>query len=291
MVMNKQTILITGASRGFGFLTARGLARKGHTVFATMRDIDGKNAGAASVLERESECAPGTIYVLEMDVTDEVSVQSAVNSALSFESVIDVAVNNAGVGAIGLAECFTSDQFLQILDVNLIGAQRVNRAVLPIMRRRGSGLLIHISSIVGRLVPPFSGPYAASKFALEALAESYHYELASFGIESIIVEPGSYKTNFDLSKHTPLDKKRVIEYGPMAESVIKIFSHIRNSAVGFNQADPEDVAVAVMRLIETPPGKRPLRTIVGAGMFGQFIEAINRVCIEIEHNWNSRQVK
>ena len=230
-IMTKQTIFISGASSGFGFLAAKALTRKGHTVFATMRASNDKNAKAASELKRHAENTPGRMYVLDMDVTYEYSVQAAVDKALSLEDRIDVVVNNAGIGAIGLTECFTTDQFLQIFDVNLFGVHRVNRAILPAMRKRGSGLLIHISSIVGRLVPPFSCPYAASKFALEALAESYHYELAPLGNRTIIVEPGSYSTNFEANKQTPSDQERTSKYGPMVDLVKEIFAPIREAAV------------------------------------------------------------
>jgi NAD(P)-dependent dehydrogenase (short-subunit alcohol dehydrogenase family) len=289
-IMTKQTIFISGASSGFGFLTAKALTRKGHTVFATMRASNDKNARAASELIRYAENTPGKIYVLKMDVTKEYSVQAAVDKALSLEDNIDVVANNAGVGAIGLTECFTADQFCQIFDVNLFGVQRVNRAFLPAMRKRGSGLLIHISSIVGRLVPPFSCPYAASKFALETLAESYHYELAPLGIESIIVEPGSYSTNFEANKQTPSDKERMAEYGPMVDMVKEIFTPIREAA-GLIAPDPEDVADSVVKLIEMPAGKRPFRTVIGAGMFDQSMGAINNVYAEVYANLEQQNRK
>lgn len=278
--MTKQTIFISGASSGFGFLTAKILTRKGHTVFATMRAINGKNAEAASELIHYAENTPGKVHVLEMDVTREYSVQTAVDKAFSLEEIIDVVVNNAGIGAIGLTECFTADQFYQIFDVNLFGVQRVNRAILPAMRKRGSGLLIHISSIVGRLVAPFSCPYASSKFALEALAESYHYELDPFGIESIIVEPGSYSTNFESNKQIPSDRERMREYGQMVDMPKKVFAPIKEAA-GFGALDPMDVAISVMKLIEMPAGKRPLRTVIGAGMFGRSVESINNTYEEV----------
>lgn len=278
--MTKQTIFISGASSGFGFLTAKALTRKGHTIFATMRASNDENAKAASELMHYAENTPGKIYVLEMDVTKECSVQTAVDKAFSLEGIIDVVVNNAGVGAVGLTECFTANQFCQIFDVNLFGVQRVNRAILPAMRKRGSGLLIHISSIVGRLVPPFSCPYTSSKFALEALAESYHYELAPLGIESIIVEPGSYSTNFEANKQTPSDRDRMLEYGSMVDIARKVFTPIRDAA-GSVAPDPMDVAVSVVKLIEMPAGKRPLRTVVGASMFEQSVVSINNIYAEV----------
>lgn len=284
--MNKQAVFITGSGSGFGFLTAKALTRKSHTVFAAMRDSHGKNAGAASELMHHVTNTSGRIHILDMDVTDEQAVQAAVDEALSLDGVIDVVVNNAGVGAIGLTECFTIDQFRRVLDVNLLGAQRVNRAVLPSMRKRGSGLLVHISSIAGRLVPPMSSPYTASKFALEALAESYHYELAPFVIESIIVEPGSHSTSFEYAKQKPADKGRIAGYGPMGEVWDRAFRQIQEAACGPHMQNPEDVAVAIARLIEIPAGKRPLRTVIGARMFAQYTEAINRTGSDLRMDWN-----
>lgn len=287
--MNKPTVFIASARSGFGFLTAKALTRKGHTVFATMRDSHGKNADAASELMHHAKNTPGRMHILDMDVTDEEAVQAAVDEALSIEGIIDVVVNNAGVGAIGLTECFTIDQFKRTLDVNLLGAQRVNRAVLPSMRKRGSGLLVHISSIAGRLVPPMSSPYTASKFALEALAESYHYELAPLGIDSIIVEPGSYSTSFEYVKQKPADKERVASYGPMGAVWDRAFRQIQEAASGPHMQNPEDVAVAIARLIDIPVGKRPLRTVIGAGMFAQYAEAINRTGSDLRKDWNKMQ--
>src|SRR6202051_4574209 len=191
---SKQVILITGSSTGFGRLFTDTLARKGHTVFATMRDPGGRNAKNAFEVRALAEKDSLPIHVLEMDVTNDASVEKAVDAAIAKAGRIDVAINNAGYYLTGLEEAVTTEQAQRLMDTNFLGPVRVNRAVLPHMRRQRSGVLLHISSAAGRLVLPAVGFYCASKFALEALAEAYSYELAGQGIESVILEPGAYET-------------------------------------------------------------------------------------------------
>lgn len=171
------TVLITGSSSGFGRLTAQTLVARGHTVLATMRAPQDRNREPADQLRRYAAGQPGDLYVLDLDVTDMVSVEAAVRQALDLTGRIDVVVNNAGVGD-GFAaytEAVSMGQFERIFDVNVFGVQRVTKAILPAMRQQGSGLLIHISSTMGRIVLPFTAAYTATKYALEALAESYRY--------------------------------------------------------------------------------------------------------------------
>ena len=162
-------VLITGTSTGFGFLAAKTLTQAGHTVFATMRGLEGKNRDNAASLRDATEAHDGTLHLIELDVTSDPSVESAVAKALELEGAIDAVVNNAGYGCSGYAESLTIDQFQALFDTNLFGVQRVNRAVLPHMRERGSGLLVHVSSAIGRMVFPFISAYLASKWALEGL--------------------------------------------------------------------------------------------------------------------------
>jgi NAD(P)-dependent dehydrogenase (short-subunit alcohol dehydrogenase family) len=160
----------------------------------------------------KSESLP--LYVLELDVTDDLSVEQSVRTVIEHSGRIDVAINNAGYGLIGMTEAVTIEQAQRIMDTNFLGPVRVNRAVLPYMRRQRSGLLMHISSGAGRVVIPSFGFYCASKFALEALAEAYHYELAAQGIESCIVQPGAYKTPVFGNIVTASDQARTETYGP-----------------------------------------------------------------------------
>ena len=123
------------------------------------------------------------MFVLELDVTSDDSVKIAVAKAIELGGPLDVVVNNAGIGCGGLAEAFTAEQWQQVFDINVFGVQRVSRAVLPSMRERGTGLLINVSSIMGRVVLPFAAPYTATKFALEGMTEAYRYELSGTGVD------------------------------------------------------------------------------------------------------------
>src|SRR5713101_8194417 len=178
-----------------------------------MRDPGGRNAKNAAEIRMLAEKDSLPIHVLEMDVTDNASVERAVDAAIAKVGRIDVAINNAGYYLSGLEEAVTTEQAQRLMDTNFIGSVRVNRAVLPHMRRQRSGVLMHISSSgAGRVVLPSAGFYCASKFALEALAEAYSYELAAQGIESVIVEPGQYETPVFGNTVTGVDQGRTDTY-------------------------------------------------------------------------------
>ena len=251
MPVNKQVVLITGASTGFGRLIAETLARAGHIVFATMRDPQSKNAKNAGELLALAEKESLAIHTLEMDVTSEASVENAVRSVIAQAGRIDVAINNAGYAILGLAEATTTQQAQQIFDTNFFGCQRVNRAVLPHMRRQRSGLLMHVSSGAGRMIVPAFAFYCATKFAMEALAEGYHYELAPQGIESVIVEPGAYKTPVFGNMVTASDAVRTETYGAANAIPPKV-----DALLSGTTADPQEVADAVLQIIETPVGQK-----------------------------------
>jgi NAD(P)-dependent dehydrogenase (short-subunit alcohol dehydrogenase family) len=260
---SKQVIFITGASTGFGRLFAETLARNGHTVFATMRDPQGKNAKNAADLLALASRESLSIFTIECDVTSDASVEQAVRSAIAQSDRIDVAINNAGYGIIGLAEAITTQQAQQIMDTNFMGCVRVNRAVLPHMRRHRHGLLMHISSGAGRVVIPAFSLYTASKFAMEALAETYRYELASQGIESVVVEPGAYQTPVFGNIVYAADQSRGETYGLTNDIPSKMTALLANTA-----GDPQEVADAVLRIIETPVGEKKLRYRVSQADLG-----------------------
>jgi len=258
-----QVILITGASTGFGRLFAETLARHGHTVFATMRDPQGKNAKNAAELLALASRESLSIFTLECDVTSDASVELAVRSVIAQSGRIEVAINNAGYGIIGLAEAVTTQQAQQIMDTNFMGCVRVNRAVLPHMRRHRKGLLMHISSGAGRVVIPAFSLYTASKFAMEALAETYRYELASQGIESVVVEPGAYQTPVFGNLVYAADESRGETYGIANQIPTKMTALLAGTA-----GDPQEVADAVLRIIETPVGQKKLRYRVSQSDLG-----------------------
>lgn len=272
---SKQVVLITGSSTGFGRLFTETLARKGHTVFATMRDPGGRNAKNAAEIRRLAEKDSLSIHVLEMDVTDDASVERAVDAAVAKGGRIDVAINNAGYYLSGLEEAVTTEQAQRLMDTNFFGPVRVNRAVLPHMRRQRSGLLMHISSGAGRVVVPSAGFYCASKFALEALAEAYSYELAAQGIESVIVEPGQYETPVFGNTVMAADQARTDTYGAAKEFPAKV-----NGALSSTAGNAQEVADAVLRIIETPAGEKQLRYFVGPQDFG--LNEINALSKQVQ---------
>ncbi len=274
---SKQVVLITGSSTGFGRLFANTLARKGHTVFATMRDPGGRNAKNASEIRVLAEKDSLPIYVLELDVTDDASVERAVDAVLAQAGRIDVAINNAGYYVSGLAEATTTEQAQRLMDTNFLGPVRVNRSLLPHMRRQRSGVLMHISSGAGRVVLPSGGFYCASKFALEALAEAYHYELAAQGIESVIVEPGPYETPVFGNTVTAADEARTNTYGAVKEIPAKI-----NAALLSAAGNAQEVADAILQIIETPAGEKQLRYLVSPESFG--VDQINALSKQVQAN-------
>lgn len=262
--MSSAVVLITGASTGFGRDAAVTLARRGHHVFATMRDVNGRNSEHRESLQRLASSENLRLHVLELDVTHEASVQNAVLRALEQAGQLDVVINNAGFAGLGVTEAYTPEQFQQIFDVNLYGVVRVNRAVLPSMRQQRSGLLIHVSSAAGRVVVPGFGAYCASKFALEALADVYRFELQPFGIESVLVEPGIYRTAIFDRLMQPADAERLLEYGRAGEYVERVRGVFQTALAGADAPGPEEVTQAFVRLVEMTPAQRPFRTVVSA---------------------------
>jgi len=260
---NGQVILVTGASTGFGRLIAETAARRGYRVFATMRNVTGKNAANAQELAAVAQRESLWLRALELDVTDDASVDRAVAEAIREGGRIDVVVNNAGYGLMGVTEAVTMEQARRIMDTNFLGAVRMNRAVLPQMRKQKSGLLVHISSGAGRVVVPSMGFYCASKWALEALAEEYRYELAGQGIDSVVVQPGAYPTAVFNNIEMAADASRTDTYGSvngLADHVLKLLSGAKGN--------PQEIADVVMKTIETPLGQRKLRQRVGSGVNG-----------------------
>ena len=260
--MMPQSVLITGASTGFGREAAEQLARRGDHVFATMRDVKGRNAEHRASLERLARSESLRLQVLDLDVTDQGSVEAAVAKALAAAGRLDVVINNAGIAGIGVTEAYTPEQFQQMFDVNVYGVVRVNRAVLPSMRRERKGLLIHLSSGAGRVAVPAMAAYCASKFALEALADAYRFELRPFRIDSILVEPGIYRTPIFDRLMYPADAPRLADYGSAAEYVDRVHG-VFKAVIGAPDAPgSEDVVSALIRLIDSDPARRPFRTVV-----------------------------
>jgi NAD(P)-dependent dehydrogenase (short-subunit alcohol dehydrogenase family) len=216
--------------------------------------------------------------VLDLDVTDESSVNRAMSEALSRAGQIDVAINNAGFGNLGVTEAYTVEQFKQLYDTNVFGAVRVNRAVLPSMRKRGTGLLIHVSSIGGRVTLPYMALYCSSKFALESIADAYRSELAPFGVDSVVVEPGAFATPIFQKPFFAEERVREQEYG--ARDYSRRIHETFEAELNDPNAPPvSEVAEVFLRLIDTPAGQRPFRTYVGGGT--EFLGPYNQMAEQI----------
>jgi NADP-dependent 3-hydroxy acid dehydrogenase YdfG len=250
-----KTILITGASSGFGRDTAETLHRAGHTVYASMRDVQGKNREAADALRKLG------VKTVEVDVRDDASVDAGVQNVLAEAGKIDVLVNNAGIGSAGVTEAFTTEQAKAIFDTNVIGLLRVTRAVLPSMRHQHEGLIINIGSIFGRVTFPFLGIYGASKFAVEALTDSLRYEVSQLGVE---VQPSTYPTNFVASIQRPADTEVTKSYGEVGHIPDAMFKSLASTFEGKDAPNPHDVAEAIVKLVGQSKGSRAPRTVVGA---------------------------
>jgi NAD(P)-dependent dehydrogenase (short-subunit alcohol dehydrogenase family) len=261
----KYVILITGASSGFGALTARRLAEAGHTVYASMRETSGRNAKQVEAVRKFATEKSVDLRTVELDVSSQDSADRAVQQILSEAGRVDVIVHNAGHMVFGPAEAFTPDQLAELYDVNVLSTQRVNRAALPILRKQGIGLVIWVGSSSTRGgTPPYLAPYFAAKAAMDAMAVSYAGELARWNIETTIIVPGAFTsgTNHFANAGKPSDSARLSEYasGATAKLGEEIMQGFARTAVP--DADVTEVANAIVKIVDTPFGKRPFRVHV-----------------------------
>lgn len=279
-------ILLTGASGGFGKLTTLALLKNGHQVAASMRNIDGKNKKVADELRKAGAS------VIEIDVTDDSSVTKGVSKAISDLNGLDVLINNAGIGVLGMQEFYTTTDFQKLFEINVFGVQRMNRAVIPHFRKQQNGLIIYISSLLGRIAMPFYGPYQSSKWALEALAENYRVELSGFGIENCIVEPGGYPTTFVDNLLRPSDKSQEDSYGDFAKFPEQMLQNFENVLKNNPQQDPQKVADTILELIQKAKGEKPFRTaadFIGMGdLIQKYNEHLEQIMIGLYTNFGTQ---
>lgn len=261
-----QVILITGTSSGFGRDSAIALARKGHTVYASMRAIAGKNKANADELTRLAASENLKLKVVELDVTDETQATAAVERVIDDAGRLDVLVNNAGYAAMGITEAFTLDQVRAMYETNVFGPIALVRAVLPQMREQKRGLLVHVTSGIGRFTAPGMGVYASTKWALEAIGETLRYEGAPIGVDSVMVEPGAFKTELFGKMPEAADTERSGGYGPLADVAGGFEGGLNQYFESDAYRGPEIVTEAIVDLIESEDGSRPARVAVGADM-------------------------
>ena len=260
----QKVVLVTGASSGFGAMTVRALADAKHVVHAGMRDIGGRNAQAAEAVRRYAAEHGVTLRPIEMDVSDQASVDGAVAAVLAEAGRIDVVIHNAGHMVLGPTEAFTPEQVAAVYDTNVLSTQRVNRAVLPAMRAQRDGLVLWVGSSSSRGgTPPYLGPYFAAKAAVDALAVSYAAELTRFGIETTIVVPGSFVSDTNHFANAGRSADEYIatayeaEYPALTDEVSKKLAELAP-----DDADPFEVARQIVKVVDTPKGSRPFRVYV-----------------------------
>lgn len=262
-------VLITGCSSGFGLIAAKEFAKRGDRVVATMRGVEGKNAEVANELRGITAESGSKIDVVELDVTSDASVDSAAQKVLGEAGAPDVVINNAGQMFVGITEAFSADELSRQLDINVVGIHRVGRAFLPAMREKGKGLVINVSSIAGRFGAPFFGVYHASKWAVEGYSMGMRRELASSGVDMVVVEPGPFTTELFGQSPQPEDKDgRGAGY---PEALHQAFAGLNAAFEGMFASpevptDPEDVVRAFVDLVDAPHGSRPFRTVVGVDL-------------------------
>jgi NAD(P)-dependent dehydrogenase (short-subunit alcohol dehydrogenase family) len=259
--MSKKTILISGASSGFGALTAHALADAGHTVYAGMRGLNGHNAAAAAEAKQYSEEHHVDLRAVELDVSTDESTEQAVQTVLSEQGKLDVLIHNAGHMVTGPAEAFTPEQLADLYDTNVIGTQRLNRAALPHLREQGDGLVVWVGSSSTRGgTPPYLAPYFAAKAGMDALAASYALELARFGIETTIIVPGAFTSGTNHFAHSgkPFDTEIVEAYEEKYAGLMEQVSQ-KLRELEPDWADVAEVAKAIVTVVDTEKGKRPFR--------------------------------
>lgn len=278
MQTDPQVVLVTGASSGIGHAIALALARNGHIVYASMRETEGKNAQRVARLRQLAKRENIALGTLELDVLSETGCRAAVDAVLGKEGRLDVVVNNAGMLMQGISESFSIDQVARIIDTNALSWLRVNRAVLPAMRRQGHGLLMYVGSTTARLHEPFLGPYVASKVAGDALAEIMGMEVGPFGIESVTLVPGAFTTGTEHFAHAqaPAYAAIVEQYGDLAARMATLGDKLNAiDAANGGALTVEDVGSAACQVLSMPRGTRPSRVIIDGQQKGT--EAIDAV--------------
>lgn len=276
----KSVILVTGASTGIGHLTARALAAAGHIVYASMRDMQGRNAPKVRELRDWSFAQGHDLRAVELDVLSQPSADAAAAHILAEQGRLDAVVHNAGHLVVGPAEAFTPEEIIKVMDTNFLGAQRVNRAVLPAMRSRESGLVLWVSSTTVRGgFPPFLGPYAAAKAAMDSMAVTMSYELSRFGIETSIVVPGAFTrgTAHFPNAGKPADDMTSAAYARYDGVMDQVGERL--TALTPDNADPQAVADEIARIVGLTAGTRPFRSVIdfiddGAGAVTEVAERV-----------------
>lgn len=281
-------IVITGASSGFGALTARALARTGNTVYAGMRETTGRNAPQVQAAADFSAENGVDLRAIELDVNSQDSVDAAIAAIEAEHGRIDVLIHNAGHMVTGPTEAFTPEQLAALYDINVLSTQRVNRAALPGMRSRGTGLVVWVSSSsVKGGTPPYLAPYFAAKAAMDSLAVSYAAELARWGVETSIIVPGSFTSGTNHFAHSgrPSDTAVEAEYETRYAGLVHQVAE-KLAALAPQGADASLVSDEIARIVALPKGERPYRVHIDPANDGS--EEVSNVADRIRHDFLTR---
>jgi NAD(P)-dependent dehydrogenase (short-subunit alcohol dehydrogenase family) len=275
------SILVTGASSGFGRLSAEHFARLGAKVFATMRNLPRTQADELRAIAARDKL---DIDIIEIDVTSNDQVASGVARALSANGGrLDVLVNNAGIGISGPVELQDMEATQLAFETNVFGCHRMARAVLPAMRAAKKGAIFSISSQLGRLIVPGAGHYSATKFALEAMSEQLAYELVPHGIDVTIIQPGAYPTNVWRNRNVYTGLLRDRAPKPLIEAYPALAAQMGREDGSGRDTDPMDVPRAIADIIAMPAGARPLRKAVHPTFRPQ--ESVNAAMAEAQRRF------
>ena len=285
--METKVILITGASSGFGRITAELLAETGHIVYASMRGLDGKNAEKAQEMQQQATEKGWQLFLIELDVTSEESAKSAATQIVEAQGRIDVVINNAGMLVVGVTEAFTPEQMLQVFNTNAVSWLIIGRAFLPYMRQQEDGLMLYVGSVTSRILSPFQGPYVASKAAGDVLAEVMHYENTRYGIDTVIVQPGAYTSGTSHFAHAvqAKDEKVTQEYDRINDLPPKLADRLDDLIEPGVRSDIAEVAEKIRDAIALPKGQR-LRIVVDPEHHGA--AEINEVAEKMQHQFMKR---
>jgi NAD(P)-dependent dehydrogenase (short-subunit alcohol dehydrogenase family) len=259
----KQVIVITGASSGFGAISASSLAQAGHTVYASMRETTSRNRPQVEAVKKFAADNNVDLRTVELDVASQDSVDKAIQQIMAEHGRLDVVIHNAGHMVFGPAEAFTPEQLAELYDINVLSTQRVNRAALPVLRQQGQGLVVWVGSTSTRGgTPPYLAPYFAAKAGMDAMAVSYAGELARWNVETVIIVPGTYTSGTNHFAHAgkPKDEARVKEYevGPaatLAKEILDGFARTAVPSASGLQIAVDDAPLVRVITIDGLPGK------------------------------------
>ena len=281
--MESKVVIVTGASSGFGRITAEMLAEAGHIVYASMRGLNGKNADKAQQMQQQAKERGWQLYPIELDVTSEESAKSAAAKIVKEQNRVDVVVNNAGMLVVGVTEAFTPEQMLKVFNTNAVSWLIIGRAFLPYMRQQEDGLIVYVGSVTSRILSPFQGPYVASKAAGDVLAEVMHYENTRYGIDTVVVQPGAYTSGTSHFAHAvqAKDEEVTAEYDRINDLPPKLANRLDDLIEPGARTDIAEVAEKIRDVIAQSKGQRPFRIVVdpehhGAAEINEVAEKMQR---------------